>query len=810
MRKHNLNLFYSFFKNASTAALAAALVFSLELPPDMIKNFSEKNKHLNPEQAKQYLEYVHPPAVTPYGKTWYADDVFIFSVPQEPANRKLAEMGMIDITSSPFNADPKGRKDSTQAIQAAVDFARDRQMVCFFPSGTYLLSDSITCLQKLTLRKNAKLSGGAQYPCVLTGSSLGKRPVLILAPKSSGFTDPAKRKVFIHFVNCNASHEIKPENGPLFPQANINYNQIFRNIDITIGEGNSGAIGIRMQAAEGSSIQDVTIDARSGHTGMQGAAGSGGSHHNITVIGGRVGIDTRGFPPQFSETNNGTQPGPTMTLVRLKDQTETAFYNVSTCAFTGVGWHIKAKPGKPAIINDNTTGNYQTSLLSLIDSIIEFESPGENLALDTDQGAYFENVYVHNAKEIIKGVPSGSGWQKVRLVYKVPPLKYKGKNGEYDISQPAYINGKKSEFIPEIISAAPPAGLIEKHIWNDNFPSWETPGAVNVKEKYGAKGDGKTDDTLALQKAVNENEIVFLPKGVYRVTDTINLRPKTKLIGIAFHLSVIMAYAPFGKLDDLSVPKPVISTADDANAETIIAFIGIQVAKEAALEYTEKLGGKVPCYALLWRCGEKSIVRSPYIKRIHDGTAYNNPGEQEQKSLEWKHPFVIIEGNGGGKWYNFFIHGFPSPDEATYRHILIRNTKNSLGFYQLHAQHSEGDSQCEIINSRNIRIFGVKTECDNGFLRIKNSSDIRIYGHSGWGSAFPQTGLYTFEDSDDYLISCFGGFIRDVSPAKSPYKKYGEHPFIEWYPINEIIKGKANPISPFERPLLLMRKTIGQ
>ena len=802
-----ISLFYNIIiKKYVLLLLFLVNLSALELPPDMSKNFTERNKHLTPEQISRYLEYVHSPAVTPHGKIWYSEDAFVFSVPPDLADKKLAAQGMVNISAAPFNADPTGKIDSTKAIQTAVDFARDHQMVCFFPEGTYLLSDSITCLQKLTLRKNAKLAAGQQYPCVLIGSSTGKRPVLLLAPKSSGFTDPAKRKIFIHFVNCNASTEIKPENGPLFPQANISYNQIFRNIDITIGDGNSGAIGIRMQAAEGSSIQDVTIDARGGHTGMQGAAASGGSHHNITIIGGRVGIDTRGFPPQFSETSIGTQPGPTMTYIRLKEQTETAFYNMSTCAFTGVGWHIKAKPGRPAIINSNSTGQYQTSLLSLIDSIIEFESPGENLVLNTVQGTYFENVYVNNAREIIKGVLSGSGWQKVRMVYEVPPLKFRGKNGEYDISQPVIINGEKSEFKPEIVSVSAPAGLIEKHIWSNNFPSFETPGAADIKEKYGAKGDGKTDDTSAIQKAVDENEIVFLPKGVYRVTDTINLRSKTKLIGIAFHLSVIMAYAPFGKLGDLSVPKPVISTADDANAETIIAFVGIQIAKEASADYAEKLGGKIPCYALLWRCGEKSIVRSPYIKRIHDGSAYNNPDDQEQKSLEWKHPFVIIEGNGGGKWYNFFIHGNPSPDESAYRHILIRNTKNYLGFYHLHAQHSEGDSQCEIDNSRNIRIYGVKTECANGFLRIKNSSDIRIYGHSGWGTTFPGTGLYTFEDCDDYLLSCFGGFIKDTAEAKSPWKKYVCLPFTEWSPVNEIFKGKPGLLSPFTRPLLLIKE----
>lgn len=42
----------------------------------------------------------------------------------------------------------------------------------------------------------------------------------------------------------------------------------------------------------------------------------------------------------------------------------------------------------------------------------------------------------------------------------------------------------------------------------------------NVK-KYGAIGDGVTDDTLAIQKALTENDVVFFPKGVYVVNQLV-------------------------------------------------------------------------------------------------------------------------------------------------------------------------------------------------------------------------------------------------------------------------------------------------
>ena len=51
-------------------------------------------------------------------------------------------------------------------------------------------------------------------------------------------------------------------------------------------------------------------------------------------------------------------------------------------------------------------------------------------------------------------------------------------------------------------------------------------GVVNVKTAYGAKGDGVTDDTAALQKAITENrnhggKVIYLPAGTYLVSDAL-------------------------------------------------------------------------------------------------------------------------------------------------------------------------------------------------------------------------------------------------------------------------------------------------
>lgn len=50
-------------------------------------------------------------------------------------------------------------------------------------------------------------------------------------------------------------------------------------------------------------------------------------------------------------------------------------------------------------------------------------------------------------------------------------------------------------------------------------------------QMYGAKADGKTDDTIAIQKALDKNNVVYFPSGNYVISSRLVLRPNTKMIG---------------------------------------------------------------------------------------------------------------------------------------------------------------------------------------------------------------------------------------------------------------------------------------
>lgn len=51
-------------------------------------------------------------------------------------------------------------------------------------------------------------------------------------------------------------------------------------------------------------------------------------------------------------------------------------------------------------------------------------------------------------------------------------------------------------------------------------------------QMFGAKGDGKTDDSNAIQEAVNNGTNVFIPSGTYLINNTINIEKDVTIVGV--------------------------------------------------------------------------------------------------------------------------------------------------------------------------------------------------------------------------------------------------------------------------------------
>jgi hypothetical protein len=707
------------------------------------------------------------------------------AAPAALGNQKLAQLGLVDVTAKPFLADPTGQRDSTEALQKAIYFARDKRMITFFPLGTYLVSNTLVAVK----------STNRLAPCVLVGErrqGSGKsaaRPVILLAPHSSGFGDPAHPKFVVYFWSHSSW-------GATRSQPNISMNQVFVGIDVTIGKGNAGAVGISHDGAQGSAIQDSTIDATYGFAGVEGAAGSGGSHAGVTVIGGRYGLDFR-----QSQENNA----PTITGFTLIGQTEAAILTDTTQTLTAVGLKIVSKSAGPLIVASSVEGEAWRGQLSLVDSEIVFEKPSaKNVGISSRRSLYLNNVFVKNAAKLVSN-PDGSelaanpsGWMRVgEYAHGVrPPLFQPSHPWEapadqwdkkYQYEAPVYIDGVRS--LQDVIEGVekgqqPPADLESRHIWGADFPSWQSPSAVNVKAApYKAKGDGETDDTAALQRAIDENEIVFLPKGRYSVTRTIRLKPNTKLVGVAQHLSMIVVRGKSGDFGDSANPKPIILTADDRDGTAVLSFCGLETTKEAT-----------GAYALHWRTGRNSILRTVLLNLAHGEVPARNS------------PYVIVSGHGGGRWYNFYAE-FWVNQAPGYRQLLVEGTSEPLRFYQCNPEHSRGDANMEIRNSRYVSIYGLKCEGNHPALWVRDSDHVRVFGHGGCASAYEHTALYRIERTPNFLVANAVDRPRlaGVRANEEHFAGRGVDPSL-WHMIDDAPAGGAQiKTTPMDRPVLYRR-----
>ena len=99
-------------------------------------------------------------------------------------------------------------------------------------------------------------------------------------------------------------------------------------------------------------------------------------------------------------------------------------------------------------------------------------------------------------------------------------------------------------------------------------------GVLNVKTQYGAKGDGVTDDTAAIQAALNAypngQRIIYLPNGTYLVSETLSWPAGTPGTGNEYKNTILQGQSQQGAIiklktraagfTDLQKPKAVIFT----------------------------------------------------------------------------------------------------------------------------------------------------------------------------------------------------------------------------------------------------------
>ena len=417
-----------------------------------------------------------------------------------------ADSGVINVRSQ-YGATGDGVTDDTAAVTRAIrDNRGTLQRILFFPAGTYLVSDTLT-----TIAAN----GSWRARITLQGES-ERSTIIRLKDKSADFQAPSLPRPVIQ------TGSIEP-----FDKQDGSGNNGFRNyiFDLTIdtGRDNPGAIGIDFLGNNSCGIERVTI--KSGDPHGMGVAGLSMKRRYVGPCFYKD-IEIDGF--DVGVTTNSTEYSHTFEHLLLNSQRVAGINNAGNVLSIR---DLQSTNAVPAIINSDEKG-----LITLVDSTLI----GSNATCSAVQNSGV--LFMHRVRVVgyaatltpraptaLRGdvidyleFPAPSG---TRLTQKI---------GDDALREPAYE-------MP--VEEGPTLGSGDLTRW------------LSVTSK-GADASGRADSTKAIQQALDSSaDVVFLPTGTYKISDTIHVRGKTaRLIGFG---AVLLPSGP--RFADASSPQPVLN-----------------------------------------------------------------------------------------------------------------------------------------------------------------------------------------------------------------------------------------------------------
>ena len=403
-------------------------------------------------------------------------------------------------TSMQTAAKGDGKTDDTAAWLDAFDFLR-AAYVSSNPTGAdvsdydaenyYLYAPDGTYLVSSTLSYRKALSGNDIVRVRIVGESR-ERTIIRLADATPAFADADAGATVLEFQHDGTTFN------------NEGSDNLLANLTIDTGSGNPGANALWFQGANATSMHNVLLESEDGkgHCGLDFPTGSlQGYFRDITVLGFDYGICQLGNPEFDSALEH----------VTLERQNKAGLY------LTGGGMSARL-----FAVDESATGAEglrveQSGAVVFVDDSSFTGAAGTPAALDlsaaTEQALFARDIVTSGfATSLLRGGIDAKLGASIAF---------------YDSSAPFTLLDAGAKAAPTSLRL--PVEDTPLASWHDPATEW-----ADV-DTFGAKGDGTTDDTAALQKALDSGmPVVVFPRGKYKTSGSLHVPATVERVDFMF------------------------------------------------------------------------------------------------------------------------------------------------------------------------------------------------------------------------------------------------------------------------------------
>jgi sugar lactone lactonase YvrE len=554
---------------------------------------------------------------------------------------RLDDPKAVYLIAPEFGAHADGQSDDSAALQAAIDKAENnvREGILFVHSGRYRLTRTVYV-----------------WPGVRIFGYGATRPVFLLAANTPGFEKGVG--VMVMFTGGRPRTggrgfrvpfpppDSVPPNSAISDAGAGTFYSAMSNIDFEIGDGNPAAVAVRFHVAQHAYLSHMDFHIGSG---LAALTEIGNEAEDLRFYGGRYGILTDKTSPawQFTLIDSEFQ-GQREAAIREHEAGLTLIRDTFRDAPSAID--IDPHYSDQVWVKDSRFENMSGPAVVI----------GNEKSPLTEIG--FENAVLKDTPVFALLRESGKKVAGKGPMYRVKSFNYglivpgQGMTGATGMLYDAAPLSAMPAALPPAIPALPPA------------EEW-----VNV-HSLGVAGDGTTNDTVAIQKAIDRHRALYFPSGHYVVSDTLTLKADTVLIGL--HPTMTQFDLPDGTPAYRGVGSPRAVISAPPGGSNILSGFGVDA------------GGVNPrAVGVLWRAGAASLIDDVRFLGGHgSGTnPYNNDHTADpdlHKRWDGQYPSLWITQGGGGTFADIW-----TPDTFAQAGFYVSDTKTPGHVYELSNEH---------------------------------------------------------------------------------------------------------------------------